>query len=85
MENKVTQAIKALNDGEIVSFPTETVYALAANAYNNQAVDGVFRLKKRSYNMPLAVMVKNIEEAKKLVHFNEAALKLAEKLSLIHI
>lgn len=58
-------AIDLLNDGKLVSIPTETVYGLAANALNEQAVIGIFKAKNRPFFDPLIVHVANVEQAKK--------------------
>ena len=48
-------AADALRRGELVAFPTETVYGLGANALNEQAVAQVFAVKKRPHFDPLIV------------------------------
>ncbi|PIR37553.1 MAG: threonylcarbamoyl-AMP synthase [Alphaproteobacteria bacterium CG11_big_fil_rev_8_21_14_0_20_39_49] len=80
MESLIIQASILLENGKSVSFPTETVYALAANAKNENALEAVFKLKGREFKKPLALLVENIDEAKKYVDFNEHALMIAKKL-----
>ncbi len=41
-ELNILEAARLLRDGEVVAFPTETVYGLGANALNAQAVQGIF-------------------------------------------
>ena len=41
--------------GNLAGLPTETVYGLAANAYSNNAVKKIFRLKKRTVRNPLII------------------------------
>jgi L-threonylcarbamoyladenylate synthase len=79
MEFKTKQASKLLEQGKLVSFPTETVYALAANATDKNALEGIFRVKGRDFKKPLALLVENIEQAKKYVNFNNNALMIAQK------
>ena len=79
MEAMIKQASKLLEEGKIVSFPTETVFALAANAQNKKALDTIFKVKGREYKKPLALLVENIEEAKNYVSFNENALRIAKR------
>lgn len=71
--------IEILDRGEVISFPTETVYALACDATNDEAVKKIYELKKREYSKPLSVFFKNIEEAKKYLIFNKKAEILAKK------
>src|SRR5208282_4309902 len=48
-------AVQALRDGELVAFPTETVYGLGAHAAHPAALKRVFELKGRPSNHPLIV------------------------------
>ena len=48
-------AVQALRDGEVVAFPTETVYGLGANAQHAAALQRVFQLKSRPTSHPLIV------------------------------
>ncbi|WP_079524637.1 L-threonylcarbamoyladenylate synthase [Solibacillus isronensis] len=57
-----TQAVDLLNNGEIVAFPTETVYGLGAVATNEQAVKKIFAAKGRPSDNPLIVHIGTVEE-----------------------
>jgi len=70
-----------LRSGGIVGMPTETVYGLAANAYNIHAVRKIFEYKGRPLSDPLIVHITNIPMAKELVNFDEKTLYLFEKLT----
>src|ERR1700751_5189013 len=52
---EIETAVQALRDGELVAFPTETVYGLGANAQNPAAVRRVFEMKGRPPDHPLIV------------------------------
>ena len=52
-------AVTALRDGELVAFPTETVYGLGANAQNPAAVRRIFELKERPADHPVIVHLDN--------------------------
>lgn len=59
-ENLVSSAKLAagyLNRGEIVAIPTETVYGLAANAYDNAAVSRIFEVKGRPQDNPIILHI----------------------------
>ncbi|MEM3407175.1 MAG: L-threonylcarbamoyladenylate synthase, partial [Nitrososphaerota archaeon] len=66
------------NNGLIV-YPTDTLYALGANALSKEAIKKVFKVKGRDYNKPISIALKNLEEAKKYFAFNEIAEKIAKK------
>ncbi len=53
----VERAVAALGQGEVVALPTETVYGLAANALNSEAVARIFRIKGRPGSNPIIVHV----------------------------
>ncbi len=73
----IRRAAQALARGEIVAFPTETVYGLAANALDPRAVAKVFTAKERPRFNPLIVHVQGLPEAGEYGLVNEAARKLA--------
>ncbi len=57
----LARAASLLRDGEVVAFPTETVYGLGADAYNPVAVAKIFELKKRPHFDPLIVHISRTE------------------------
>ena len=69
-----------LERGEVVGIPTETVYGLAANIYDEQAIAKIFSTKGRPNTNPLIVHVKSMDQARTLVsHFPPKASRLAER------
>ncbi len=73
----VHQAAALLSKGEVVVFPTETVYGLGADATQDEAIAKIYAIKDRPSFNPLIFHVKNVEEAQQWGIFNEMALKLA--------
>lgn len=65
-EAELKAAVTALREGDVVAFPTETVYGLGADAFNPAAIDRVFALKGRPRNNPLIVHVSGPEMAAKV-------------------
>jgi len=59
----VHRAVQALVEGQLVAFPTETVYGLAASALNEAAVERLVEAKHRREAQPLALAIKGLEEA----------------------
>lgn len=58
-EKDLSQAAALINNGQIVAFPTDTVYGLGANATDDSAVKAVFAAKGRPADRPLNVLVAN--------------------------
>src|SRR5688572_2945652 len=52
---EIDAAVQALRDGDLVAFPTETVYGLGANAQNPAAVRKIFAVKQRPTSHPVIV------------------------------
>ena len=55
--NKIKEASKSIKNGELVLFPTETVYGIGANAFNEKAVSKIFIAKGRAQDNPLIVHI----------------------------
>lgn len=62
-EKSYAQAVEILRSGEVVAFPTETVYGLGADATNAEAVSRIFEAKGRPSDNPLIVHVDSKETA----------------------
>ena len=61
MNDLIEEAARLLQEGELVAFPTETVYGLGADAANPDAAKKVFAMKGRPADHPLIVHVRGID------------------------
>jgi len=75
----IDEAARLIREGELVAFPTETVYGLGGDATNERAVARIFEAKGRPQFNPLISHVLDVDEAKKLVQWNDTADKLAAR------
>ncbi|MBD1147610.1 threonylcarbamoyl-AMP synthase [Pelagibacterales bacterium SAG-MED31] len=64
-QKRIDEAKKRLFSGELVIFPTETVYGIGGNANNKTAIQLIYQTKKRPFDNPLICHFANIEEIKK--------------------
>ena len=48
-------------DGGVILYPTDTVYGLGANIFNNDAVKRIYEIKQREPSKPLSILVSNVE------------------------
>ena len=79
-QNDLTIAAQLIQEGEIVAFPTDTVYGLGADATNEEAVRKIFKAKGRPADRPLSVLVSHPNALEKYAkNAPEEAKKLAEK------
>lgn len=75
----ITQAIALLRTGKLVALPTETVYGLAADATNPEAVAKIFAVKGRPTSQPLPVLIpKDADLRNWAINIPTIAYKLAE-------
>lgn len=73
-------AVSLIKNGELVVFPTETVYGLGANAYNSAAVKKIFEAKGRPQDNPLIVHISRVEEVREIARdIPEVFYTLAER------
>jgi len=79
-EANIAKAAVALRKGKLVVMPTETVYGLAADATNPQAVRQIFVVKERPAENPLIVHIADIDQVSVIASaFSDAARTLAER------
>ena len=69
----VERAARLLLSGQLVAFPTETVYGLGGDATNERAVAAIFAAKGRPRFNPLIVHVTSLTEAERFAVFNPDA------------
>ncbi len=62
----IRKAAKILSEGGLVAIPTETVYGLAANAFNEEAITNIFKVKNRPSFDPLITHIASINDLKDL-------------------
>ncbi|MEO0411641.1 MAG: L-threonylcarbamoyladenylate synthase [Pseudomonadota bacterium] len=77
-QSTITEAIAILSDGGLIGLPTETVYGLAADATDGEAVAGIFAVKERPTFNPLISHVTGRGMARQHVRFSPLAEALAE-------
>ncbi len=69
----IKEAVKKILEGGIIFIPTDTVYGIAANPYNDKAIKKIFSIKKKSLNNSLVLLCSNYKMAKKYAIFNKIA------------
>lgn len=73
----ITRAVHILRDGGLVAMPTETVYGLAGDARNDQAVARIFEAKGRPTFNPLIAHVADLDMARQIAILDDRAEALA--------
>lgn len=57
----IARAAKFLADGQVIAYPTETIYGLGADVLNRKAVKRIYDLKARDYGLPIAILVADLK------------------------
>ena len=78
-EDAIAEAARLLQAGELVAFPTETVYGLGANALDAAAVPRIYAAKGRPSDNPLIVHVGTFEAVEPLCTVSDASRRLMER------
>ena len=78
-DSVIKKVVRAIDNGGVVCFPTETVYALVADAAQDEAVNKIYQIKQRSLNKPLSILVSDTKQANRIVHFDSRSQKLSLK------
>ncbi len=79
-QTAIAEAADLLAGGNLVAFPTETVYGLGADALNDRAIARIFKAKRRPRFNPLIVHFARSTDAREVVVFDERAERLASSL-----
>lgn len=78
--NKIKQAANIIKNGGLVAFPTETVYGLGGNVFNEKSLKKIYTTKGRPYDNPLIAHIANLKDLNVLAkQIPESALKLANQ------
>ena len=76
-KKNIEKAARLIKKGELVVFPTETVYGLGANALDSKAIAKIFKAKKRPKNNPLIV---HLAFKKDIFKYGKGVPKIADQL-----
>ena len=75
----VDHAVQVLLEGGLVVIPTDTVYGLAAALSRPEAVEGIYRVKRRPADRPIALLVDRLEDVLQIAEVTEPARRLMER------
>ena len=56
-EETLNQIADSIKDGKVIVFPTETVYGIGVNGFDEDAIKKIYEIKQRPYNKPISLLV----------------------------
>lgn len=77
---KVRRAVAALEAGEIIAYPTDTVYALGCDLANKKAIDRLYQVKGMSQGQPLAFICPDLADLSKYAVVDNVAYRLLRRV-----
>ena len=75
----IEKAIKTIKNGGTIIFPTDTVYGIGCDPYNEKAVQSIYEIKKRSKEKMVPILGYSKEKLSEIVFIDDRAEKLAKK------
>jgi len=78
--SQTTKAVEILKKGGIIAYPTDTVYGIGCNAFNEVAVKKLLKLKGRNQDNPFSVAVSDIEMLKSIAFLSKENEKIIKEL-----
>jgi len=79
MDKSIDKAIKAVKEGKIIIYPTETCYGIGTNALNEESIKRIYEIKNRSKEKKMSCLVSSIEQAERYCELNEKERRICEK------
>jgi len=80
IEKVLNKSAKILQSGGVIIYPTDTLYGLGANAFNEDAIIKIQKIKKQNKNKPISVIVKDLKMARKIACLDSKVEKILNKI-----
>ena len=77
---KVARAVAALEAGEVIAYPTDTVYALGADLHNRKAIERIYQIKQMKSDQPLAFVCHDLSAIATYAVVENAQYRLLRRL-----
>jgi L-threonylcarbamoyladenylate synthase len=74
---EIFQCASLVKSGGVIVYPTDTIYGIGCNPYNDKSVERIFKIKGRNKNNPLPILASNIHDIEKIVSLGKIGKLLA--------
>ncbi len=79
-DESLSKISKSIMDGKVVAFPTETVYGVGVNGFDEDAIRLLYEIKNRPFDKPISLLVSNLDMIKEVASdITDKELKIIEK------
>lgn len=79
-QKQIVQAARILKNGGVIVFPTDTIYGLAADIYNRDAVERIFKIKKVSNHKLLSLIFPDLKQIGDWVHVSNTVFRVMRRV-----
>ena len=76
--NDITKCASIVKNGGVIVFPTDTLYGIGCDPYDEKAVDKIFKIKNRDKINPLPILASSVVDIERIVLMSRTAKKLAQ-------
>lgn len=80
-ETAVNACVEALRNGGLAVFPTETVYGIGADAFNEKAIESLYAKKQRPLDKPLLMHISSLEMAEEIAILDDVSRELIRRFT----
>lgn len=77
----VERAVKLLEDGGLVAYPTDTYYGIGCNLFSKKAIERLYQVKNRDKKKPLALLCPDLSDVAKYGHVSNFAYRIMRQLT----
>jgi len=78
-KNGINEIVNAYKNGQIIGYPTDTVYGIGCNPFNKDSVSKIYDIKNREGEKRFPILGFSKKELEKIVEFNEITEKISEE------
>ena len=78
-ENGINKIVNAYENGQIIAYPTDTVYGIGCNPFNKDSISKIYDIKNREGEKRFPILGFSKKELEKIVEFNTIAENISEK------
>jgi tRNA threonylcarbamoyl adenosine modification protein (Sua5/YciO/YrdC/YwlC family) len=77
---QISHAVNRIKKGAVIVYPTDTIYGLAADIFNKNAIERIFKIKKSSKRKRLSFVCNDLKEASKWVNISNQAFRTIKRV-----
>ncbi len=79
-KKRLLLGVEALQKGELIIYPTDTLYGLGCDIYNKSAIEKIYKLKKMDKRKPLSIICSDFPQIAEYAHISNYAFKIVKRL-----